>query len=156
MNYLMPPRPHWLGSLPRVFVGLILLSTGFGKLLDIPGFIPVLDAYQLMPHSVSVVLAFSLPLIELATGFGLLLSTRPIIPAWTAVALHLLMLTAVIITLQRGIQIDNCGCFGVFLARPLSFQTFIEDLAMLAFSILALILAYTRKTGSSTDTPDEL
>lgn len=136
----------WLKSLPRVFVGLILLSTGLGKLLDMPGFVSVLDAYQLMPYWMSTALAYSLPFIELFTGLNLVITPRPIRGAWVAVVLHALMLTTVAITLQRGIRVENCGCFGVFLARPLTLQTLVEDLVMLMMSILALIQA---KRGNS-------
>ncbi len=125
---------------PRLFVGLILISTGIGKLLDIPGFVSVLDAYQLTPFWITKILAYSLPFIEFLTGLTLLISRRYILGLWVAVILHLLMLIAVTVTYLRGISVENCGCFGVFLARPLSFQTIIEDLFMLVMSIIALAL----------------
>jgi len=34
---------------PRWFVGLVLIATGTGKILDIPGFVQVLAAYDLLP-----------------------------------------------------------------------------------------------------------
>ena len=136
---VMAIKFRWLKSLPRVFVGLILLATGTGKLLDMAGFVSVLDAYQLMPHWLSILLAYSLPFIELFTGLSLLISKKPIIGAWVAVVLHTLMLIVVTFTFYRGISIENCGCFGVFLARPLTLQTLFEDLLMLVMSILALV-----------------
>jgi hypothetical protein len=41
-------------------------------------------------------------------------------------------------TLRRGIALDNCGCFGVFLARPLRWTTVLEDAALAAISALCL------------------
>ena len=35
--------------LPRRFVGLVLVATGTGKALDIPSFVHVLAAYDLLP-----------------------------------------------------------------------------------------------------------
>jgi len=49
-----------------------------------------------------------------------------------------MLLSAVMITLWREIEIANCGCFGVFLARPLTAQTVAEDAAMLGLSLLVL------------------
>ncbi len=132
---------NWLTHLPRLFVGLVLLATGSGKMLDMAGFVGVVDAYQLTPHWISVGLAYTLPFIEFFTGVSLIINARPRYAAWLATLLHGLMLAAVSITLQRGIQIENCGCFGVFFARPLTPQTLFEDMFMLLMSIWVLINA---------------
>ena len=58
--------------------------------------------------------------------------------AWTVVVLHVILLSAVLVSLWRGLAIANCGCFGVFLARPLTSQTAIEDAMMLGMSMLVL------------------
>lgn len=123
---------------PRWFVGGVLIATGIGKALDMPGFVGVLAAYDLLPSWGTIALAYSLPFIELATGFCLLTQwwVRP--AAWTAVGLHVILLSAVLITRWRGLEIANCGCFGVFLARPLGTQTVVEDTVMLALSLLVL------------------
>lgn len=121
----------------RGFVGLVLLATGLGKLLDMAGFVTVIEAYQLVPHRVAAVLAYSLPWIELGTG-ALLLTGRFLFSAASlAAALHLLMIGVVLITLKRGVQVENCGCFGVFFARPLTKTTLAEDLVMFAMSVWA-------------------
>lgn len=128
----MNSRPH--REFPRYFVGVILIGTGLGKLLDLPGFVTVIEAYRLVPHPVSVVLAYVLPFIELGAGLLLVTGRYLIFGASLAIGLHGLLISAVIFTLERGIRVDNCGCFGVFLARPLSFTTLAEDLVMLTMS----------------------
>jgi len=125
-------------NLPRWFVGWILIATGTGKALDIPGFVQVLAAYDLLPAWSNVALAYTLPFLELATGICLVMGTRLFAAAWATVGLHAMLLSAVVITLWRGIEITNCGCFGVFLARPLTLQTAAEDAAMLGLSLLVL------------------
>ncbi len=138
-------KNSWFRAIPRVFVGLILIGTGIGKGLDMSGFVTVLKGYQLMPHWLNVILAYTLPFIELGIGIGLLLAIKRVQMAWLAVGLHVLMLSIVIITLNRGIAVANCGCFGVFFARPLTTVTAIEDVVMLAMSLLALLDAKVRK-----------
>jgi uncharacterized membrane protein YphA (DoxX/SURF4 family) len=124
-------------EVPRYFVGLILIGTGFGKLLDMPGFVAVIEAYRLVSHSLSVVLAYSLPFVELGAGLSLVSGRYLAFGASLAVGLHAVLISAVIVTLERGVRVDNCGCFGVFLARPLGPGTLVEDLVMLVMSLWA-------------------
>jgi len=135
-------------QVPRCLIGVLLVATGVGKSLDMPGFALVVADYDLLPSSLVPVAAYTLPFFELATGACLLTRAQLRTAAWSAIGLHLLLLTAVIITLGRGLQIANCGCFGVFLARPLTVQTGIEDAAMLALSLLAL--RFAGATGQAT------
>lgn len=135
-----------LASVFRWFVGLVLISTGTGKALDMPGFVHVLAAYDLLPPWVNLALAYTLPFFELATGICLVARIRLVMAAWAAAALHVMLLGAVLITLWRGIAIANCGCFGVFFARPVDAQTVVEDAVMLALSIFVLWQA-RKQTG---------
>ena len=45
------------------------------------------------------------------------------------------------VTLARGISVPNCGCFGVFLTRPLTWGTVLEDGVMVAASLALAGLA---------------
>ncbi len=135
---------RYFRAIPRVFVGLILIGTGIGKGLDMPGFITVLEGYQLLPYWLSVILAYALPFVELGIGISLLMAFKRIQSAWLAVVIHVVMLSVVLLTLYRGIEVANCGCFGVFFARPLTPMTAIEDIVMLTMSVLALLDARTR------------
>lgn len=114
-------------------------ATALGKLLDLPGFAAVLGTYRLLPAAVLLPTAILVVLAELAIAAGLLLARLRVAAALAAgalAALNGLVLTA---TLLRGIDLPNCGCFGVFLARPLSVVSPLEDLVLLA---LALLLAW--------------
>ena len=136
---MQPPiELRGLWRLPRAFVGLVLVATGLGKLLDLPGFVHVVAQYDLMPSLGDHLVAYTLPLVELATGACLLAGFQLRTAATSAVALHILLVSVVAVTLRRGIHVANCGCFGVFLARPLGPQTLIEDLVMLGLSLLVL------------------
>ncbi len=137
---------RWLLDwLPRKLLGLILIATGLGKALDISGFVEVIAAYQLLPETGNILVAYSLPFVELLTGLALFTGYALIMAAWSAVLLHIVMLIASTVTLLRGIHLDNCGCFGVFLARPLTLQTPIEDGVLLALSTLILWRSYSAR-----------
>jgi hypothetical protein len=124
----------------RVFVGGILLATGIGKLLDVPGFLSVIATYQFFPTVVDPVIAVTMILIELRLAEWILrgrgVANYGLSEAGLAsVILHLSFTAWAGLALLRGLDIPNCGCFGVFWARPLTFTTIIEDLVMVAASI---------------------
>lgn len=109
-----------------------------GKALDMPGFAQVLAAYALLPAWGNTLVAHTLPIVELVSGLCLL-TRRWLRPAaWVVVALHAVVLSVVVVSWWRGLTIANCGCFGVFLARPLTGQTIIEDAVMVGVSLLVL------------------
>ena len=131
-------RRELIINTPRWLVGFVLVATGIGKALDISGFVEVLAAYDLLPAWGNVILAYCLPIVELTVGAALLSGFFLHLAAWGAVGLHTLLLISVFISLWRGLEIANCGCFGVFWPRPLGIQTFIEDTVMLGLSLLVL------------------
>ena len=46
------------------------------------------------------------------------------------------------IALLRGLDLPNCGCFGVFFPQPLTWQSPLEDLVLVAFCSLLAYLAH--------------
>ena len=49
----------------RYFIASVLLLTGIGKLLDVPGFIQVIDTYKIIPTFLQPAVAISMVLVEL-------------------------------------------------------------------------------------------
>ena len=112
----------------QVFLGLLLLTTSVGKLLDIPGFAEVLLTYHLFPKTSLLPIAWSLPLFELLISLWILSGIQLKYSALAAILLHLQFTTVAVISNLRGLDIPNCGCVGVFWPRPLSWVTVVEDL----------------------------
>ena len=119
----------------RLLVGIILLTTGVGKLLDMPGFIQVIQTYKALPPLFVPVLAVLMVLIELRLAEMLLLGRNLILASGVATALHIFFIGWAGVALLRGLDIPNCGCFGVFFARPLTPQTIVEDIVMAALCL---------------------
>jgi hypothetical protein len=61
---------------------------------------------------------------------------RPVHTARTCALLHIGFAAWAAIALLRGLHIPNCGCFGVFLARPLGWYTVLEDGVVVCVSLL--------------------
>jgi len=114
----------------RGILGSILLFTGLGKLLDVPGFVGVLETYRSLPAWSEYPVAVVLVLLELKLAECLLLEACPRRAALVAFALHVVFLFWVTYHVMVGAEVPNCGCFGVFLARPLGWGTVVEDALM--------------------------
>jgi hypothetical protein len=105
-----------------------------GQLADLPGFVEVLGDYDLGVAAVVWILAITLVLGEVVAGVLLLSGgagarTMGAVAALTvAIAWSVLALSA----FARGEAIQNCGCFGVYLAQPLRWLVLVEDAEFLA------------------------
>lgn len=123
-----------LGQCLRFFIAIVLLTTGLGKALDIPGFVEVLITYQAFAEWMLYPIAIGMTATELIISIWLFSGKRIAEAALASLALHTIFTLWATATYLRGIDIPNCGCFGVFLARPLDGWTIFEDLVMVAFS----------------------
>ena len=125
-------------SFLRLFLGLFT-ATGLAKLLDNRGFAQVIASYQLGLPGLCPVAARSLHLArQVWIGTNLLRARRVRPSLWGTLLFQAGYGALAAMTLRRGIALDNCGCFGVFLARPLRWTTVLEDAALAAISALCL------------------
>jgi hypothetical protein len=128
----------------RFGIAALLLATAAGKLLSIPGFARVLATYRALPEPSLLPIAAAISLAELLLAAWLFSGRRLRAAALASAGVHLAYAAAAAATLARGIDVPNCGCFGVFLARPLTYATFFEDAGL---AVASLALAAT--SGSS-------
>ncbi len=128
----------------RASIGTILLATAAGKLLDVPGFARVLGTYEVFPEGLLFPLALAVPIVELALALWLFSGRALAGAAFCSTAMHAAYVAWSWAALARGLRLRNCGCFGVFLARPLTWATVVEDLVLSAASLALLALAWRR------------
>lgn len=146
----------WLRLFLQYIIGIILLSTSIGKMLDVPGFILVLKTYQSFPEFSLSVVALTFVIVELKMAELLLFGKRLYAAAAASIVIHTFFTIGATVSLLRGLDIPNCGCFGVFLARPLTWGTVGEDLTMVAASVVLFMLVKNERkkhvgtAGSST------
>lgn len=120
----------------RWFFVLLLAASAVGKLADMPGFYAVIKSYALLPEALIPVSAWALALSELGVALWLAMGRRVYVAALIVIALHVIYLVWLSIALARGLDIPNCGCFGVYWARPLTWFTLLEDLILLTLAIV--------------------
>ena len=123
----------------RLFIAVVLLTTGLGKALDIPGFVEVLITYQALADWMLYPVALGMTATELIISFWLFSGRLVFWAALASLGLHVVFTLWTAVTFLRGLGIPNCGCFGVFFARPLDGWTIVEDLVMVAFSGLLIV-----------------
>ena len=131
----MTPRRAF--GLPlRTLFCVLMLTTALGKLLDNRGFAAVIATYQFsIPEPLLLPLGLVVSLVELALGLAILTGFQPRNAALLTVAVHVGYLALALITNLRGLALANCGCFGVFLARPMTWSTVLEDTLLLLLSL---------------------
>ena len=125
----------------RTFFAVLLLVAGGAKLLDIDGFYSIVEDYQLLPWALIIPGAWLLVVAEIGIALWLAGGRALAHAAAAVVVLHGVYLAWIAVAAARGIEIENCGCFGVFWPRPLSAWTFVEDAVLLMLATWLAIMA---------------
>lgn len=125
----------------RFAIAAVLLVSATGKLLDVQAFARVLETYRAFPDRVLFPLALAIPLAELGLALWLLSGLAPAAAALASVVIHFAYGVWSAISVLRGLELSNCGCFGVFWPRPLGWFTVLEDLVLMAVSFALLTLS---------------
>lgn len=126
----------------RILVGLTFLVAGIAKLLMPPEeFIYSLRSYQIIPTGLISPIAILLPGIELLSGSCLLLGFFTRI-ASLAIAVQLSIFMALMaLVIVSGIDLKECGCFGILGITETPGQVIIRDVILL---IMVLVLWFTK------------
>ena len=99
----------WLYKVCRWILGGIFIYAGTTKLLAPAIFATLIDAYGIIPESLIMPVAITLPLLEVMAGIGLLFDIRG---SLALIAVLLVLFIAILwYAISMGLDID-CGCFG--------------------------------------------
>jgi hypothetical protein len=131
-------------ALAPLLYGLLLVGMAAGQLASFSALRRVLGEYDLFGNAAST--AVVVVAVELAGSLGLLASAsvprsigRAAGLAGLAVACFWSVLAAQ--AFARGLELDNCGCFGAYLAQPLRWWVLVEDAYMLVLAWYAAAAA---------------
>ncbi len=133
----------------RFAIASVLLAAAGGKLLDIRGFARVLETYRAFPEGSLFPLALALALSELALALWLFSGLALAVAAAVAAVMHFVYALFAAASVLRGLQLANCGCFGVFWPRPLGWSTVLADVVLVGASFALATLARTSSPDSS-------
>jgi hypothetical protein len=114
----------------RCLLGVILLASALGKSLDLQGFVEVLLTYRLFPGWALQPVALAVTGLEWLLALWILSGWCLPTSALLALILYGIYAAGLVVTLLRGLDLPNCGCYGVFFPRPLRWYSPLEDLAL--------------------------
>lgn len=132
----------------RLVLGLLLLAMAAGQLTSLGTFADALRGYRLLGDAAEA-FAYAIPAVEAASGLAVLLRRRAggllgltVAGFWTGLASQ---------AFARGLELDNCGCFGRYLAQELRWWILIEDAEFLLLA--AWVAVRQRAAGSHNGAP---
>ncbi len=137
----------------RLFIGAIIFASALGKSLDLPGFVEVLKTYQAFPDSALWPLALAVTGFEFVLGLWLLSGWCLRTGALIALGLNAGYAVWMAVSLARGLELTNCGCFGVFFPQPLRWYSPLEDLVLVGMCY-ALSRYATARMGDRSSSSD--
>ncbi len=114
----------------RLLIGGILLASALGKSFDLPGFVEVLVTYQAIPALLLWPTALLITGFEWLLGVWILSGWRLVTGALLSLALYAGYAIWMTLSLVRGLNLANCGCYGVFYPQPLRWYSPLEDLIL--------------------------
>ena len=74
-------------------------------------------------------------------GVWILSGWRPATGALIALSLNSVYALGLIITLARGLDLPNCGCYGIFFPQPLRWYSPLEDLVLIGICYAVYVSA---------------
>jgi hypothetical protein len=122
-------------------LGGILLASALGKSLDLPWFVEVLVTYRAFPDWSLWPIALLVTGIEWGLGLWVLSGRHLSRAALATVLLNGAYAIWMTLSLSRGLNIPNCGCYGVYFPQPLRWYSPLEDLVLVALGLILWRLA---------------
>ncbi|MEN8654832.1 MauE/DoxX family redox-associated membrane protein [Streptomyces sp. 21So2-11] len=124
----------------RLVLGTVYSAMALGQLASFGQMPGILAAYGPVNHVVASALAVVLIIGELVCGVWFLARPRSkaITPVWVYTAVSLVWSTLAVQAFARGLTVENCGCFGVYLSQRLGWFVLVQDGLTLLYAALLL------------------
>lgn len=114
--------------------------------MDLPGFVNVLITYQLFPNWLLWPFGVGITGFEWVLGAWVLSGWRFQAGMLFAMTLNGFYAMGLIVTLFRGLELPNCGCYGVFFPQPLRWYSPLEDLVLVGICYAVYVSAKRSET----------
>jgi hypothetical protein len=120
----------------RLVLGVVFTGMAAGQLASWSAMPSILDAYRLLPAPALPVLAAGLVAAELVCGVWFLARPRSpaVAPVWIYTVVSIVWAGLGLKAYVRGLPVDNCGCFGVYLTQRLSLFVLAQDALLLLYA----------------------
>jgi len=123
-----------------MILGIIFIWARFDKISHPEEFIKVVESYKLLPFSLAVIFAVSLPWVELISGLLLIAGVYTRSSATVLTLMLTIFMVAIGINLYRGADFA-CGCFNVRIGSDESvWLTLPRDILLIAMGLQILFI----------------
>jgi hypothetical protein len=138
--------PDSFGDMLAWGIALVLITGAASKLYDRADFALAVEAYELVPERLVPAFALLFPMTELLAAILLVPeSTRPL-GIVASVAVLLAATAAVVVNLNRGRRMIDCGCGGASGRQPISWWLVLRN------TLLAVVLVVSPFAMATLDT----
>lgn len=124
----------------RLILGVVYLGMATGQTISWTAMPGILGAYQVGGPAAMRLLAGVLIAAELACGLWFLARPRSaaLTPVWIYTGVSLIWAGLGVQAYARGLDVANCGCFGVYLGQRLSWFVLAQDALLLVYAVLLI------------------
>lgn len=124
----------------RIILGAVYLGMAVGQVASWRQMPAVLGAYDVLPGAALPWLAGAVVVGELVCGVWFLARprSRALAPVWVYTVVSLVWAVLGAQAYLRGLAVDNCGCFGVYLTQRLSWFVLAQDALLLVYAALMI------------------
>ncbi|MGW3727456.1 MauE/DoxX family redox-associated membrane protein [Streptomyces sp. NPDC000851] len=139
----------------RVVLGTVYTAMAIGQLASFGRMPAIVSAYGLVAGGTATALAVPLIAGELVCGIWFLARPRSkaMAPVWAYTAVSLAWTGLAGQAYARGMTVDNCGCFGIYLTQRLSWFVLLQDALTLVYA--ALLIRSARRAPAASRTHAE-
>ncbi|MBT2366117.1 hypothetical protein J7E88_12560 [Streptomyces sp. ISL-10] len=137
----------------RIVLGTVYTAMALGQLASFEHMPRILAAYGLPADGAATVLAAALIAGELVCGIWFLGRPRSkaLAPVWVYAGVSLVWSLLAVQAYARGLGVDNCGCFGIYLTQRLSWFVLFQDALTLLYAAVLIHSARRAPAPSHTD-----
>jgi hypothetical protein len=128
----------------QVDLGLLFSISAFSKVTALDEFVEVVRNYLILPRSMVLPIAYSVPLLEASIAGAILFPPTRLYASFGAVILIVMFTVAMAITLMRGRYQIDCGCFGPWLKQSITWAMVFRN------GVLALMAIMCMKAAPAT------
>ncbi|MFE3496634.1 MauE/DoxX family redox-associated membrane protein [Streptomyces sp. NPDC059175] len=137
----------------RIVLGTVYTAMAIGQFASFEHMPRILSAYGLSAADAATALAAALIAGELVCGVWFLARPRSkaLAPVWVYMAVSVVWTVLAVQAYARGLVVDNCGCFGIYLTQRLSWFVLLQDAATLLYASLLVRSARRAPAPSPAD-----
>jgi Methylamine utilisation protein MauE len=132
-------------GLARIYLGVLLAAMAFGQVVSAGAFFDAIESYEVGGRGAAVAVAVAIIALEAGGAAGLLagrfVRVRVTTGAWLALGAAVVWSALALQGLARGLDVDNCGCFGAYLSQPLTWWVVPQDAIFVALAAYVLVRA---------------